>query len=341
MRYRRFGSSDLVVSEVGLRHVDARLRLVGPHRRPARHDPRRARRRHQLHRHRARVRRRRRGRDASCATYLAARDDIVLTTKCRLRHRRRAQVPRPVGAAARLATGVGPPAVRGLAAPARHRPHRPLPAAQPAHRADPRRRPLGDARRPQDAKARCASSASRSVRRSDGSRKATARSTTARSSSLQTVFNVLEQEPGRTFAAATARRSSGEVEPDLARAARVRHALGQGRRPTPCSTRRTTASHRNRDNMLDNFEKAETLVVPVGAGDRPHDRAGRDRGILANPAFTTRAADACSSVDDVREYAGRVRPPAHRRRARATSTRLWSRNFDHEDRYVMPLKSSV
>ena len=36
-------------------------------------------------------------------------------------------------------------------------------------------------------------------------------------------------------------------------------------------------AHRNRDNMLDNFEKAETLSFLWRARDRPHDRAGRDR----------------------------------------------------------------
>ena len=74
---------------------------------------------------------------------------------------------------------------------------------------------------------------------------------------LQTVFNVLEQEPGRTFAA----------EPNVADGrigliARVPHASdtlsGKITRDTvfPPGDHR---SHRNRDNMLDNFDKADSL----------------------------------------------------------------------------------
>src|SRR5262249_40894648 len=98
-------------------------------------------------------------------------------------------------------------------------------------------------------------------------------------------------------------------------------------------------AHRNRDNMLDNFEKAETLSFLWGA------EAGRTigqaamAGILANPAFTC-VLPTVLSVDDVREYAAASDLALSESETRAVDE-LWSRNFDHEDRYVMPLKSSV
>ena len=148
MRYRRFGSSDLVVSEVGFGTwtlvTDWWGRTDHPHAMiTAALDAG-----HQLHRHRARLRQRRRRREHPRAVPHGARRHRD-HHEVRLRHHGRAQVPRPVGAPERLAARVDPPAVRRLAAPARHRPHRPLPAAQPAHRADPRRRSLGRAARAQ------------------------------------------------------------------------------------------------------------------------------------------------------------------------------------------------
>src|SRR5262249_42269847 len=75
--------------------------------------------------------------------------------------------------------------------------------------------------------------------------------------SLQTVFNILEQEPGRTFAA----------EPPVAAGrvgliARVPHAsdvLSGKVTPDTVFAKDDHRAHRNRDNMLDNFEKANTL----------------------------------------------------------------------------------
>ena len=80
--------------------------------------------------------------------------------------------------------------------------------------------------------------------------------------SLQTVFNVLEQEPGLTFAA----------EPNVAEGrvgliSRVPHVSdtlsGKITRDTefPPGDHR---AHRNRENMLDNFDKAETLAFLWG-----------------------------------------------------------------------------
>ena len=117
--------------------------------------------------------------------------------------------------------------------------------------------------------------------------------------SLQTVFNVLEQEPGLTFAA----------EPNVAEGrvgliSRVPHASdtlsGKITRDTefPPGDHR---AHRNRENMLDNFDKAETLAFLWGDTGRTIGQAAI-AGILANPAFTT-VLPTCVSIDDVREYA--------------------------------------
>lgn len=154
--------------------------------------------------------------------------------------------------------------------------------------------------------------------------------------SLQTVFNVLEQEPGLTFAAepTVADGSVGLI-------ARVPHAsdtLSGKVTPDTVFPKEDHRSHRNRENMLDNFEKAETLTFLWDGTGRTMGQAAI-AGILANPAFTT-VLPTCVEVDEVREYAeASERPLAADEQQRLSD--LWSRNFDHEDRYVMPLKSSV
>lgn len=155
--------------------------------------------------------------------------------------------------------------------------------------------------------------------------------------SLQTVFNVLEQEPGLTFAARP-RVAEGEV----GLISRVPHASDTLSGKITLDTTfdpKDHRAHRNRDNMLDNFEKAETLAFLWGGG------AGRTIGqaaiaaILANPAFTT-VLPTVLTVDEIREYAAASELPLADNEKRAVDE-LWKRNFDHEDRFVMPLKSSV
>lgn len=154
--------------------------------------------------------------------------------------------------------------------------------------------------------------------------------------SLQTVFNVLEQEPGLTFAA-----EPPVADGNVGLIARVPHAsdtLSGKVTPDTVFPKEDHRSHRNRDNMLDNFEKAETLTFLWDGTGRTMGQAAI-AGILANPAFTT-VLPTCVEVDEVREYAeASERPLAADEQQRLSD--LWSRNFDHEDRYVMPLKSSV
>jgi aryl-alcohol dehydrogenase-like predicted oxidoreductase len=154
--------------------------------------------------------------------------------------------------------------------------------------------------------------------------------------SMQTVFNILEQEPGLTFAA----------EPNVAEGrvgliSRVPHASdalsGKVTRDTvfPPGDHR---AHRNRDNMLDNFDKADTVSFLWEGTGRTRGQAAI-AGILANPAFTT-VLPTCIDANEVREYAAASELPlADDERVRLDE--MWSNNFGVTNRYEMPLKSSV
>jgi aryl-alcohol dehydrogenase-like predicted oxidoreductase len=97
--------------------------------------------------------------------------------------------------------------------------------------------------------------------------------------------------------------------------------------------------HRNRDNMLDNFEKAERLAYLWTPETGRTIGQAAVAGILANDAFTT-VLPTCVSADEVREYAASSELPLSADEKTELDD-LWARNFDHTDRFVMPLKSSV
>ena len=154
--------------------------------------------------------------------------------------------------------------------------------------------------------------------------------------SMQTVFNILEQEPGLTFAA----------EPNVAEGrcgliSRVPHASdalsGRVTRDTvfPPGDHR---AHRNRDNMLDNFDKAETVSFLWEGTGRTRGQAAI-AGILANPAFTT-VLPTCVDADEVREYAAASDLPLTAEEHERLDG-MWAGNFGITNRYEMPLKSSV
>ena len=153
--------------------------------------------------------------------------------------------------------------------------------------------------------------------------------------SLQTVFNILEQEPGLTFAA----------EPKVADGAvslisRVPHAsdtLSGKATPDTVFPPGDHRAHRNKANMLDNFEKADTLAFLWEGTGRTRGQAAI-AGILANPTFAT-VLPTCVNVDEVREYAAASDVPLTEDEAEHLADRF-ARNFDHDDRYEMPLKSS-
>jgi aryl-alcohol dehydrogenase-like predicted oxidoreductase len=154
--------------------------------------------------------------------------------------------------------------------------------------------------------------------------------------SLQTVFNVLEQEPGLTFAA-----EPKVADGHIGLIARVPHASdtlsGKITRDTEFAPGDHRA-HRNRDNMLDNFDKADTLTFLWEGTGRSIGQAAI-AGILANPAFTT-VLPTCVSVDDVHEYAAASDLPLTADE-RARLENLWKDNFGVTNRYEMPLKSST
>jgi aryl-alcohol dehydrogenase-like predicted oxidoreductase len=154
---------------------------------------------------------------------------------------------------------------------------------------------------------------------------------------LQTVFNVLEQEPGLTFAARERVRNG-----DVSLVARVPHASDTLSGKIDLDTVFPPGdhrSHRNRDNMLDNFEKAETLAFLWSAETGRTMGQAAIAGILANPAFAC-VLPTVLSVDEVREYAASSELPFTAAETAALEN-LRLRNFDHVDRYAMPLKSSV
>ena len=154
--------------------------------------------------------------------------------------------------------------------------------------------------------------------------------------SLQTVFNLLEQEPGRTFAAEPA-VTDGRV----GLIARVPHASdvlsGKVTRDTEFEGDDHRA-HRKRENLLDLFDKADTLAFLHG------DETGRTigqaavAGILAFDVFTT-VLPTCVTPDEVREYAAASELP-FTADEKARLDALWAENFGITDRYEMPLKSS-
>ncbi len=153
--------------------------------------------------------------------------------------------------------------------------------------------------------------------------------------SLQTVFNIIEQEPGLTFA-----REIRDQGKDIGLIARVPHASdtlsGKVTRDTvfPPEDHR---SHRNPDNMLDNFDKADTLAFLWEGTGRTRGQAAV-AGILANPAFTT-VLPTNVDVDDIREYAAATDMPLTADEV-AQVDELFRENFGIENRYEMPLKSS-
>jgi aryl-alcohol dehydrogenase-like predicted oxidoreductase len=154
---------------------------------------------------------------------------------------------------------------------------------------------------------------------------------------LQTVFNVLEQEPGRTFAACDAVRSG-----NVSLLSRVPHAsdtLSGKLTPDTVLAANDHRAHRNRDNMLDNFEKAEKLAFLWAPETARTMGQAALAGILANDAFGC-VLPTVLSVDEVREYARASDVPLTADEAR-TLDDLWSRNFDHADRFEMPMKATV
>jgi aryl-alcohol dehydrogenase-like predicted oxidoreductase len=154
--------------------------------------------------------------------------------------------------------------------------------------------------------------------------------------SLQTVFNLLEQEPGRSFAAEPA-----VTEGRVGLIARVPHASdvlsGKVTRDTVFEGDDHRA-HRKRENLLDLFDKADTLTFLHGPETGRTIGQGAVAGILAMDGFTT-VLPTCVTADEVREYAAASDLPLSTDEKAEVDAR-WRDNFGVTDRYEMPLKSS-
>jgi aryl-alcohol dehydrogenase-like predicted oxidoreductase len=155
--------------------------------------------------------------------------------------------------------------------------------------------------------------------------------------SLQTVFNILEQEPGRTFLDHAAVRDGrcGII-------ARVPHASdvlsGKVTRETVFAADDHRA-FRNRDNILDLLDKTDRLGFLHGGDTGRTLGQAAVAGILSFPGITT-VLPTCTTVEQLREYAAASEQPL----SPADTSRLddlWKQNFGVTDRYTMPLKSSV
>jgi aryl-alcohol dehydrogenase-like predicted oxidoreductase len=153
---------------------------------------------------------------------------------------------------------------------------------------------------------------------------------------LQTVFNLLEQEPGRTFAAEPA-----VTEGRVGLIARVPHASdvlsGKITRDTAFEGDDHRA-HRKRENLLDLFDKADALGFLHGAETGRTIGQAAVAGILAIDGFTT-VLPTCVTADEVHEYATASDLPLSADE-RAEVDAQWRDNFGVTDRYEMPLKSS-
>jgi aryl-alcohol dehydrogenase-like predicted oxidoreductase len=147
--------------------------------------------------------------------------------------------------------------------------------------------------------------------------------------SLQTVFNLLEQEPGRTFAAERA-----VTEGRVGLIARVPHASDV----LSGKVTRDTSFEGERENLLDLFDKADALGFLHGAETGRTIGQAAVAGILAIDGFTT-VLPTCVTADEVREYTTASDLPLSADEAAEVEAQ-WRDNFGVTDRYEMPLKSS-
>lgn len=155
--------------------------------------------------------------------------------------------------------------------------------------------------------------------------------------SLQTVFNILEQEPGQSFRATPAVR-----EGRVGLIARVPHASdvlsGLVTRDTvfPPEDHRSFRNHDMLSDLFDKVEKVKYLAHPET--DRTIGQAAI-AGILAYDGFTT-VLPTCTTPEQVHEYAaGSDMPLTADEKARLDAE--WAENFGVTDRYTTPQRASV
>ena len=272
-----------------VRHLDPRHRLVGPERRSAGHDhaPR------STPASTSSTPRRSTASDGVGETILARRPRRTATTSCSPPRSATTSPPSASSPASRSARTTGEPESvrapgRSVAAPARHRPHRP--ATSCTTRASSRSSTttlwatLVDAHdRRQGPRARRRARPGDRLGRGGQPR----RSTTARSSRCRRCSTCSSRSPGLTFAA----RPDASQTGDVGLIARVPHASdtlsGKVTPDTVFPTRRTTA--RTATATTCSTTSRRPRRCRSSGRPRPAARSARPRSpaILANPAFTT------------------------------------------------------
>ncbi len=157
--------------------------------------------------------------------------------------------------------------------------------------------------------------------------------------SLQTVYNLLEQEPGKTFAKHQA-CTTGNVS-QMARVPHASDALSGKVTHETLDEMLASGDHRSyrvKDNMLDNLDKADTLSFLWASETGRTIGQAAIAGILAEPSFAT-VFPTCLTVDEVREYAKANDNPLSDDEAKQM-WELYENNFGIENRFDMELRSS-
>ncbi len=154
---------------------------------------------------------------------------------------------------------------------------------------------------------------------------------------LQTVFNIIEQEPGITFADRDRVKNA-----ECSLISRVPHAsdtLSGKVTPETRFPKGDHRAHRNHDNMLDNFEKADSINFLWAPETYRTIGQAAVSGILSNPAFAS-VLPTFINVDEIREYAAASDLPFTAAEHDSLSEQF-AINFGHVDRFTMIMKSSV
>lgn len=156
--------------------------------------------------------------------------------------------------------------------------------------------------------------------------------------SLQTVYNLLEQEPGKTFA-----NHAACQEGKVSMMARVPHASdalsGKVTRDTLDEMLKSGdhRSYRVKDNMLDNLDKADTLNFLWAPDTGRTIGQAAIAGILAEKTFCT-VFPTTLTVDEIKEYAKSNDNPLSDDEAKKMWD-LYDNNFGIENRFDMELRS--
>ena len=156
--------------------------------------------------------------------------------------------------------------------------------------------------------------------------------------SLQTVYNLLEQEPGKTFANHAKCQAA-----NVSLMARVPHASDalSGKVTRESLDEMLKAgdhrSYRVKDNMLDNLDKADAISFLWAPETGRTIGQAAIAGILAERTFCT-VFPTCLTVGEVKEYAASNDNPLSDDEAKKLWD-LYDNNFGVENRFEMELRS--